>query len=332
MGGGVKSSALTYASRGTRVFPLRAHEKTPVRGMHWKQEATTNPGTIKRWWDETWPTANCGVACGPSSHLVAFDIDPRHNGSLEAIMKAFGELPETPTVLTGGGGLHKLFAHPAEDIPSLTILPGVEVKGAGRYIVGAGSIHPNGNAYRWAQGLSLEDVELAPLPDAFLEFLLKPPHTTRGLREMGAPKPWVGNGALRQAPHELLAWALRQAIPHVNRHIMALRLSLRLRSAGVSKEAAYTILEDYARLVPEPESYSVQDALATVTWAYTLTDLYTVSEPVSLATPPYLIPTNSQDGGFLPTSYSYQFSGWGKFLPISCTPQDSGTPGTSARS
>src|SRR5690606_24923780 len=47
--------------------------------------------------------------------------------------------------------------------------PGLTLRAATGYVVAAGSLHASGRRYRWAPGLSPDDVPLAPLPGWLLE-------------------------------------------------------------------------------------------------------------------------------------------------------------------
>src|SRR5215207_1453768 len=75
--------AVYYARIGWRVFPCVPGGKTPaVRA--WPQLATSDPGTIARWWRER-PDCNVAVACGLGSDLYVIDVDlPDGAGSLDA--------------------------------------------------------------------------------------------------------------------------------------------------------------------------------------------------------------------------------------------------------
>jgi hypothetical protein len=128
------SAALRYARRGWRVIPIYGfrdgqcacgamhcdnagkHPRTP----HGVKDATTDERRIREWWTE-WPNANIAIATGPASGLLVVDVDPR-NGGEESLKKLFcgSPLPSTPTVNTGGGGMHLYFKLRA-NIPLRTV-------------------------------------------------------------------------------------------------------------------------------------------------------------------------------------------------------------------
>src|SRR5579863_10148090 len=97
-------AALAYAERFRfAVFPCWPREKTPLT-EHGCKDATKDPAQIRAWW-QRWPSGNVSIATGAASGVAVLDVDPRHGGddTLEALQAELGKLPETPTVLTGGG-------------------------------------------------------------------------------------------------------------------------------------------------------------------------------------------------------------------------------------
>lgn len=167
--------ALQYAARGWPVFRVTGF-KTPLKGSHGHLDATTDPETIRRWWNER-PKANIALACG---ELVVLDLDggqeafasPR-GAALKALAAGHGGLPRTLTSQTARGA-HLIYRAPA----GVTIrssneprdskgAPGVDIKGHGGWIVLPPSINAkSGFEYRWAL-----DVPIAPLPDWLIEWL-----------------------------------------------------------------------------------------------------------------------------------------------------------------
>jgi hypothetical protein len=142
-------------------------------------DATLDPEQIKRWWKEC-PQANIGLPTG-IAHWV-MDVDPRNGGdeSLEALEAKHGKLPDTRRQRTGGGGYAYFFAMPEQMHIGLlhgTIAPGIDIQGAGGYVVGAPSIHPNGNEYVWDGNFAdLADVPLLPAPGWLLKLIAAAEH------------------------------------------------------------------------------------------------------------------------------------------------------------
>lgn len=162
-------SALGYAHRGWRVFPLHgivngvctcgradcgSAGKHPLvrRGLY---EATTDGNKLRSWW-RRWRSANIGLATGAESGVVVIDIDlPTALPSLDHLLEQ--GLERTLTGLTGGGGIHLVFAtddlelgNSAGRLPGIEgELPGIDLRGNGGHIVAPPSVHRSGRSYEW---------------------------------------------------------------------------------------------------------------------------------------------------------------------------------------
>ena len=147
------NAAIDYASRGLAVFPLKQRSKEPATA-HGVHEATTNFDQIKKWW-KRFPNANIGIACGKvSGGLLVVDVDRKPNGvdgldSINEWERENGELPETVRSITGTGGNHICYRIDGTGKNRVNLLPGVDIRSDGGYIVAPPSIHPNGNKYEW---------------------------------------------------------------------------------------------------------------------------------------------------------------------------------------
>jgi hypothetical protein len=183
------AAAIAYVRRGWRVFPVAG--KLP-RLVAWPVQATTDEATVRRWWG-TWPTADIGIATGGG--LVVVDVDPRHGGdsSLADLERHHGPLPDTPRVLTGGGGVHVYLAVEQLIGNRAGLAPGLDLRGDGGFVVAPPSKHASGRRYVWELGASPDDVPLAPAPRWLLERIREGPST-------GVPRPPDEWAALVRGP------------------------------------------------------------------------------------------------------------------------------------
>jgi hypothetical protein len=126
--------------------------------------------TIRRWWRK-YPKANIGVATGKVSDLIVVDVDTRHGGkeSLARFESENGPLPVCPVMRTGGG-VHLHFKYSTRSLGNkVGLLPGVDVRSDGGYVVYSGSIHKSGKRYRWLHGRSPRKTRTPPFPKSLLK-------------------------------------------------------------------------------------------------------------------------------------------------------------------
>lgn len=163
--------ALDAARRGWPVFLLAPGGKKPQRGSRGFKDATTDRTAVRKSFARS-RDANYGIRTGGASGLLVVDIDPRNGGdqSIAALAAEHGELPETVTVETAGGGLHLYFRHPADEVGSRAnaLGAGVDVKGEGGYVVGPGSRNWAG-AWQYAEGCAPWECDLAEAPPWLLD-------------------------------------------------------------------------------------------------------------------------------------------------------------------
>jgi hypothetical protein len=176
-------AALEYASRGLPVFPVypvisfrdrfvcfcdkgqrcKDAGKHPMT-QHGLKDATTDPAMVRRRWAAA-PDANVAIVC--SRNCVVLDVDPRHGGdvALDQLEQRHGSLPRTWTARTGGGGSHYYF-QAEEDIRNSAgkVGHGIDIRGAGGYVIAPPSLHISGGSYEWATGRAPGDAPLAIMP------------------------------------------------------------------------------------------------------------------------------------------------------------------------
>lgn len=223
------AAALSYASAGIAVFPLRPRAKIPygrTLGLHmasadvevtrarWAgeaklplqpievlREAARKAGRKASDAELLSPVlaggfSNVAIATGAPAGFWVLDLDgPEARAWLAAKEAEHGPLPPTPTSLTARGE-HRCFAWcataAAEPIlKNRAQMDGapVDVRGQDGYILAPPSVHPGdekkgvppGHVYRWAEGLSPDDLGFAVAPEWLLK-LVKP-------APVAAPKP-----------------------------------------------------------------------------------------------------------------------------------------------
>ena len=177
-------AVLEYADRGWPALPCEPRGKRPLGRLvpHGLKEASTDPAVIRKWW-EVEPEANIGLATG-----IAFDVlDVDGDDGMRALS---GALPldaatlDGPTVTTGRGAHVYLAVTGIGNRAGL--VPHVDFRGRGGYVIAPPSLHPSGTRYRWHLGEADPDFGAnAPLQAAprWLLDLLEPaltPFTPRG--------------------------------------------------------------------------------------------------------------------------------------------------------
>jgi len=168
---------------------------------------------------------------------VVLDIDPDKGGeeSLRQLEEQYEALPETVTVVSGGGGRHLYFQHPGGLVPTTSekLGPGLDTRGDGGYIVASPSWHVSGQQYRWAPDKNPEQAPLAPFP-AWLSDLLQGSHA----QGEGSPPERRTIGA--------------EIIPEGQRNATLPSLAGAMWRKGVSKETLVTALlnENDTRCTP----------------------------------------------------------------------------------
>lgn len=177
--------ALEYAAKGWAVFPCKL-DKSPYT-THGHKDATTIRETITAWWTK-WPDASIGWAL--PADIVVIDIDIKHDEgkygdeTMSDWVEQHGDMPETVISLTGGGGLQYFFTTDKPAKCTTNLLPSVDVRTKGGYVVLPPSNHPSGRCYEWEASSELGDVIMQPLPESFYQIMTaEKPRTSKDLPE-----------------------------------------------------------------------------------------------------------------------------------------------------
>jgi hypothetical protein len=138
----------------------------------WQTAASTDLTVLRDWFSGD--RHNIGVVCGPSN-IVVVDVDPRNGGNetFQALTAELGELPDTVTADSGGGGTHLIFRRPPGDLVS-KLGNGVDLLRDARQFLVEPSLHSSGVTYRWRAGHAPDEIGIARLPDAWVSRIQRP--------------------------------------------------------------------------------------------------------------------------------------------------------------
>ncbi|MFI1729247.1 bifunctional DNA primase/polymerase [Streptomyces acidicola] len=191
--------ALSAAERGLAVIPLSRTklpalrsphrddpEPTLCRGQcgrfgHGVYDASTDPHRIRELFAAAPWATGYGIACGlHPHHLIGVDLDTKSSTDSSAALRELAlrhlfTIPETVVVLTPSGGRHLWLTGPPDVVvpnSASRLAPGIDIRGAGGYLVGPGSRTDHG-VYGTAPGTA--HLAPAPCPPPLLRLLLPPP-------------------------------------------------------------------------------------------------------------------------------------------------------------
>ncbi|WP_225099897.1 bifunctional DNA primase/polymerase [Streptomyces sp. CoH27] len=197
--------ALSAAERGLAVIPLSRTKLPALRSPHRDDpdpagprchgacgrfghgvyDASTDPVRIRELFAAAPWATGYGIACGlPPYHLIGVDLDTKCGTDSSAALRELAlrhlfTIPETVVVRTPSGGRHLWLTGPPDVVvPNSAgrLAPGIDIRGAGGYLVGPGSRTDHG-VYTAAPGTA--HLAPAPCPPSLLRLLLPPPRTAR---------------------------------------------------------------------------------------------------------------------------------------------------------
>lgn len=136
--GPLLTAALDYTAAGFPVFPVAPRGKAPL-SKHGLRDASKDPLVIRRWWRKFTSLEHLGIA-----------------------------LPAAVAIT--GHGFHLYYRWPGGILNGLrtsltNLLPGIDVRGEGGYVVAPPSIHESGAAYQWERAghaLRRDDEDRSP--------------------------------------------------------------------------------------------------------------------------------------------------------------------------
>lgn len=197
-----------YGGYGFAVFPADPQSKAPrVKG--WQTKSTTEPEMVKALWaaqPDSLPAIDL-AKCG----LLAIDLD-RHSGGPDGVAEFLEvsrpysvDFARIPAIYTAGGGVHLIFRQPLSgalgNAEGALRGKGINVRGRGGYIIGAGAVRPDSSGWKQVNGTPdlLEAFALGAIPvlPSWLERLIKDARTLRPSEheaQQGRPVEPLGSG------------------------------------------------------------------------------------------------------------------------------------------
>ncbi|MFI8927297.1 bifunctional DNA primase/polymerase [Streptomyces sp. NPDC053474] len=218
--------ALSAAERGLAVIPLSRGKLPALRSPHHDDphpppchgecgrmghgvyDASTDPVRIRELFAAAPWASGYGIACGlPPYHLIGIDLDTKSGADAPAALRELAlrhlfTIPETVVVTTPSGGRHVWLSGPPDVVvPNSAgrLAPGIDIRGAGGYLVGPGSRTEQG-VYSTVPGTA--HLPPAACPEALLRLLVPP------LRRRPSASPRAGGPEAAQQGQGLVQFVL----------------------------------------------------------------------------------------------------------------------------
>jgi hypothetical protein len=168
----------SYVNRGLSIIPIETIDPSlhdPNRGkfdrnksptIKWEQFQKRHASLqeIAQWGEDI----NVGIVTGEISGVVVVDVDGDEG---RVSLTRLGPIPHTPTAKSYRGH-HHYFRHPGAWVTTKSgVLPGVDIRGDGGFIVASPSIHESGTQYEWE--ISFDEALLADLPDSIRQLVVR---------------------------------------------------------------------------------------------------------------------------------------------------------------
>ncbi len=223
-------AARWWLEKGLSVFPLIPLSKAPAISGGFLS-ATRDQSVVEKWWTKK-PSMGVGVPVPDGIIVTDFDALAHEHLSDTVDMS----LPETFYTCTPGkgGGRHFWWRLPIGVViePSVAVMPGMDIRTKGSYVVVPPSQHPDGGFYAWGDAEWMEKFDLNSLPLCpawVIEACMNKGHTPEGQKE------------------KVSLVKMLQGIEPGARYVGLFRAACSMRARGFDKDEAEIILEGIAR-------------------------------------------------------------------------------------
>jgi hypothetical protein len=163
-------SALKYREMGLSIFPVNPKDKRPAIASWLKyQKEQPTIAEVNEWFGKN-KHQGIAIVTGKISKLFVVDFDKyKPEYSEENALKYFPDTLKTAMVKTINNGQHLYFNNPPGDISiKASVLPGIDYRGEGGYVVAPPTKNLLGRQYEWV--VPLEE-GLADLPLSFINII-----------------------------------------------------------------------------------------------------------------------------------------------------------------
>jgi putative DNA primase/helicase len=221
---------------------------------HGLQDATRDPTIITRWFRGHDDLVNLGAVTGSVARYWVLDVDPDKGGaeSLAGLEAQHGPLPLTPTILTGGGGDHYLFAYPVGRVMRgrVGVRPGVDVRADDNYHILPPSLHVSGRRYAWELRAHPNAVPLAPAPPWLLDLVSTVDASPHAPLDLGLVLSGVPEGRRNDQLFRAACKLLRADVPYDYARTLTLGAAARCTPPLPEREALRALDSAYRRYAP----------------------------------------------------------------------------------
>lgn len=156
--------AIAYAKQKWSVFPCNG--KVPLTPQGYKNGSTDLNQILE--WSRSYPDANVAIATGDISGFMVVDADDP--SAVQTLKEQ--ELVTKTVVSKTGRGYHYFYRIPdGISVASRTgILPKVDIRSNGGYIIAPPSLHPSGRRYEFV--VSPKETQISQIPPKLLDLIL----------------------------------------------------------------------------------------------------------------------------------------------------------------
>ena len=230
--------ALAYARMGWSAVPVRPGEKLPAVPWAKFQTLPADAATIRGWFDHA-PLLGVGLVQGGVPGTIVLDFDGELGHATLRELEARG-LPMSVRALTPGGGVHVFLRHPGFSIATRKgVLPGMDVRGDGGFVVAAPSRHANGGHYCWDVDAHPDDCAVAECPAWLFPALQAPVEAASHLSEVTRATSSLGlSGAVSDGREAYMRDTVLAVVSDLHRRLGRMPSPAEVTEAGWTQYAA----------------------------------------------------------------------------------------------